>query len=71
MDYRTIKTSNKMLRKASIKKSDFKHTEIKQEDVLKMLKIWKTYDLSKREFITLDELMKEIPKTDIEIKYLD
>ena len=60
-----------MVRKISIKKSDFKHTEIKSEDVLRVLNIWKKYEMPKKELISLDELIKEIPKTDIKIKYLD
>ena len=42
-----------MARKTSIKKSDFKHTEIKSEDILKVLSIWKKYEMPKKEFISL------------------
>lgn len=44
--------------------------KLDNKDALEILNIFKQYNLPKKEFITLDELMKDVPKSKVKIKYL-
>lgn len=45
--------------------------KLDSKDALEILNIFKQYNLPKKEFINLGELMKDVPKSNIKIKYLN